>query len=207
MPLSKIICNDTGGWALWHITESVELLSNSVFIETCPTEITALKRKLEWYASRLLMRQLTETLGLNYKGMYKDVFGKPHLINESALISLSHSYPYVAAQLNFNLPVGIDIEQPSTKLLRVAHRVFNLQEQHDAGTDLTKNCVYWCAKEALYKLYGKRGLSFTDNIIIEPFSLMAVGELVGIIITKEIKLEIVLSYQIEKDSILVYTKF
>jgi len=42
-------------------------------------------------------------------------------------------------------------------------------ERLHAGDDLSKMCIYWCAKESLYKWYGKKNLSFKDNIFIEPF--------------------------------------
>ena len=60
---------------------------------------------------------------------------KPSLDQNSHHISLSHSYPYVAAQIDSHA-VGIDVEQPKEKLLRIAHRVFNKAEVKDAGTDL-----------------------------------------------------------------------
>ncbi len=207
MALSKIECNNEGGWALWHITESIDALTFLIKSELCPVEIITPKKKLEWLASRALIQQLSEKVGLPFKGIYKDEFGKPFLKNNSAQISLSHSYPYVAAQLHFSIAVGIDIELPSEKLLRVAHRVFSAAEQQDAGINLTKNCVYWCAKEALYKLYGKRGISFSENIKVEPFSLMNFGELNGMVLTPKTKIEVALCYQIEKDNVVVYTKF
>ena len=192
---------------MWHVTESIEVLTAAKGTELCPAEIIAPKKKLEWLASRLLVQQLAEKAGLVFLGIYKNEYGKPFLKNHSAQISLSHSYPYVAAQLHFTHDVGIDIEQPSPKLLRVAHRVFGLAEQQDAGTDLTKNCIYWCAKEALYKIYGNRGLSFIKDIKIEPFILLNTGELEGAIITIEGKKDVILNYQIEKDIVVVYTKF
>jgi phosphopantetheinyl transferase len=29
--------------------------------------------------------------------------------------------------------------------------------------------VCWCAKEAVYKCYGQKEVSFADNILLEPF--------------------------------------
>jgi len=30
--------------------------------------------------------------------------------------------------------------------------------------------MYWCAKEAIYKLYGKKKISFKNSIYIKPFN-------------------------------------
>ncbi len=205
MPLSKIEFSNNGGWALWHITETHDALALGM-TETWPEEITAPKKQLEWLASRMLIQHLTEKVGLAFNGIYKDEFGKPFLTNHNAHISLSHSYPYVAAQLSFTTSVGIDIEQPSAKIVRVAHRVFDDAEQADAGTDEVKNCVYWCAKEALYKWYGKRGLSFAQHLKVTPFVLMQQGELIGILLTTDAEIEIPLCYHIEQDIVMVFTK-
>jgi phosphopantetheinyl transferase len=204
MPLSKIEFTDDGGWALWHITETHEALAQAV-TEKCPIDITASKKQLEWLASRMLVQHLTEKAGLTFHGIYKDEFGKPFLTNLNAHISLSHSYPYVAAQLNFATSVGIDIEQPSAKIMRVAHRVFDETEQADAGSDKVKNCVYWCAKEALYKWYGKRGLSFALNLKVTPFTLLQQGEILGSVIMTDVEIEIPLYYHIEQELVVVVT--
>ncbi len=36
---------------------------------------------------------------------------------------------------------------------------------------------HWGAKEALYKLYGKGGISFKNDILLSPFSYQSIGNL------------------------------
>jgi phosphopantetheinyl transferase len=142
---------------------------------------------------------------LPYSGIHKDEFGKPFLRELTHHISLSHAYPYVAVQLDSNKSVGIDIEQPTEKLLRIAPRVLSMEELENAGSDIRKHCVYWCAKEALYKVYGKRGLHFADQLLVEPFILEETGDLKGTITVREEKLNVALSYEIEPEFVVVYT--
>jgi hypothetical protein len=78
-------------------------------------------------------------------------------------------------------------------------------ELQDAGNNLTKHCVYWCAKEALYKIDGKKGLHFSNQLNIEPFELQEAGGLKGIISRFE-KQMVHLAYVVDKEFVLVYTK-
>ena len=205
MPLHKIEWTRRQcGWAIWRITETEQELSKLASPETVPADIAAPLKRLEWLGGRLLLRQLVEQAGLSYQGLLKDEFGKPSLDRNAHHISLSHSFPYVAAQIDFDF-VGIDLEQPKEKMIRIAHRVFNPEEERDAGKDLVKNCVYWCAKEALYKIHGSGGISFAKNLSIAPFTLAAGGIIKGKISIGSSVREFDLAYSKESDYILVRT--
>lgn len=127
------------------------------------------QKKKEWLAGRITLRSLARAKNLEYNGVRKDATGKPYLRGHSVEISLSHSFPYVAAILDINSDVGIDLEQPKEKLLRVAPRFLSDRELNEAGNDLRKLCIMWCTKEAIYKLLNKKGLIFRENISIAPF--------------------------------------
>ena len=135
------------------------------------------QKKKEWLAGRITLRYLARAKHLNYKGVRKDESGKPFLRGHNVEISLSHSFPYVAAILDMHTDVGIDLEQPKEKLLRVAPRFLSSAELQNAGNDLKKLCILWCAKEALYKTYNKKGLIFRENIFIAPFHRGDTGHL------------------------------
>lgn len=128
------------------------------------------QKKKEWLAGRITLRYLAREYGLSYEGIRKDPLGKPYLRGHEVEISLSHSYPYVAAILDPDQDVGIDLEQPKEKLHRVAPRFLSISELEDAQNDIRKLCILWCAKEAIYKIYNTKGLIFRDNIFIEPFT-------------------------------------
>jgi phosphopantetheinyl transferase len=148
---------------------------------------------------------MIEDSNLNYPGIVKDEFGKPFLKGLPNQISLSNSFPYVAVQVHPGQSVGIDLEQPRPKLFSVMQRVLTDSEWKDGANNLKKLCIYWCAKEAMYKIYGKRSLIFTEQILIKPFSLGTQGIVEGSIHDELETREITLNYSIEPQYILVTT--
>ena len=205
MPVSKIeSLGENRAWGLWNINET-ELDLSFLSFETCPEDVVHVHKRLEWLAGRALIRALVEHLDLPYSGIRKDEFGKPYLKTLPHYISLSHSYPYVAAQIDQFQSVGIDVEQPKEKLRQIGPRVFSPDEFSDAKGILAKLCVYWCAKEALYKIYGKRNLLFSDNLRVLPFELSDTGLLNGKILIPENETTVQLQYLVTNDYVLVYT--
>jgi 4'-phosphopantetheinyl transferase len=77
---------------------------------------------------------------------------------------------YVAAVINPSSAVGIDMEKMSDKLQRTARKFLSAPEFTHANNELPALCAYWCAKEAVYKQYGKKKISFKDDISILEFS-------------------------------------
>jgi len=206
MPLQKIEWTRyQSGWAIWHIIESFDTLAGLAQPEVCPTDVKNPLKRMEWAAGRALMKTMIDQTGLTYAGLNKDSLGKPQLTNHPHFVSLSNSYPYVAAQLDFLQPVGIDLEQPKSKVVRIAHRVLTQDEVKDAGKDILKNCVYWCAKEALFKLHGKKGISFSEHLGVQPFTLAKAGALLGNISADGNITSIPLEYKITDDFVLVFS--
>src|SRR5690606_12612103 len=121
-------------------------------------------------------------------------------------LSLSHSYPYVAAYLHQHHSIGIDLEQPKPKLLKVASRVLSHAELEYAQNDLIKHCITWCAKEVLVKVYGKKDLIFAENLKIEQFPLAETGHFIGSIIVNGYTTVIPLYFEIFQDFALVLNK-
>jgi 4'-phosphopantetheinyl transferase len=134
MPLENLHTHINSAWALWKIEEDESALALTVApFETVPSSISNPNKRLEFLAGRTLIKKLVESFGLGFQGLTKDIFGKPFLKNHSYQISLSHSYPYVAATIHRSQAVGIDLEQPKQKLLRIAPRVLHPEELKDAG--------------------------------------------------------------------------
>lgn len=205
MPLTYLNANQQEQWALWHIEEAEEDFTHLVN-EDVPKEIINAHKRLEWLAARALIKILSENAGVDFQGIRKDEFGKPHLTGHDLFISLSHSYPYVAAQISAKQAVGIDVEQPKEKLLKVAPRILSTEELANAGSDIIKHCIYWCAKETLYKIYGKGGLHFSHQLNLYPFTLASFGTLTGIINDNSDKQTVTLGYQVHPDFVVVFTQ-
>ena len=70
-----------------------------------------------------------------------------------------------------NRKVGIDIEKQRDKIKRIAPKFTPIEEYQSLGeTDLIRKLtMVWGAKEALYKLYGKKGLRFLEDIFVRDF--------------------------------------
>lgn len=128
------------------------------------------KKKLEFFASRRLMQHMCEELGVAFNGIKKDEFGKPHLIESSHHVSISHSYPYVVCAVNPKTSCGIDIESVRPQLLKIRHKFLNQDELDYCGEDLQRLCLHWSAKEALYKLFGRKRLLFAEQMAVNSIS-------------------------------------
>jgi phosphopantetheinyl transferase len=209
MPILKTAkINDKSVYAIWEITEDAEQLSRLVKsasnVQLPDTDITNDIKRAEWMAGRLLLSSLVNELGKPYSGIYKDEHGKPHLKGFDLHISLSHSYPLVAAIIHHS-PVGIDIEQPKEKLKRIATRFLTEVEQEICGDDLEILCAFWCAKEALYKLYGKKKLIFKENLAIDYKIDNGSKRLSGKVIVNGNTEEYQLRVEKVKNSLLVFT--
>jgi 4'-phosphopantetheinyl transferase len=158
---------------LWHLTEDESFFRPSinklVTDERNLESIHHAKRRTEWLAGRYLVMELAKHVNLSFDGIWTDQFNKPHLILENAHISLSHTPPYVVAILDERSLCGIDVESFRPKLIPLSTKFLNQSELDFAGQNLETLAVLWGAKEALYKLHGRKSLIFKDNLIIKDF--------------------------------------
>jgi phosphopantetheinyl transferase len=206
MPLAKIVRTDQRIRGIWKIEEDEQSLAVQVApFETLPRTISNPLKRLEWLAGRGLVKVLMEKIGLTFQGVTKDEYGKPFPAGCSYQLALSHSYPYVTALLDQYASVGIDLEQPKSKLLKIAPRVLDPAELVNAGDDLVKHCIYWCAKESLVKVYGKKDLTFAENLKISPFELAPDGDIVGRIIVRGIETKVPLHYAVTAQFVTVWS--
>ena len=158
---------------VWQLTETEEellkKLPSSADIDELLT-ISHAQKKREWMAGRIVLAQIVAESGEEFKGTRKDEHGKPFLVDSRHHISITHTLDYVAAVLHPTLPVGIDMEKKNDKLIRTARKYLNESELIEAQDSLSTLCIYWCGKEALYKLNGRNKVSFKDHIGIECFN-------------------------------------
>lgn len=160
-------------FTLWKIEETTTFFLSYLGMQENDLELlsgaTHPTKQLEWLASRSCAKHTAEQLGLTYYGIAKDEYRNPYLIDNNGYVSLSHTNDYAVVVISMDNEVGVDIELISEKLSRVAHKFLSDPEHLHAQDDLETMCIYWCAKESLYKWYGKKNLSFKENIFIEPF--------------------------------------
>lgn len=159
--------------AVWQITESHDelqaLLPSEILTDAELASISHPQKQIEFFCSRLVIKHLANSLNIKYLGIKKDAFGKPYLVGSIWQMSLTHTSKYVAAVLHPSEAIGMDMEKPSETLKRIAYKFLSEAEIAEADSDIEKLCIYWSAKEALYKLYGKRKVIFSENLYILPF--------------------------------------
>lgn len=203
MPAEQFYTAEDTLWGYWRIEEDESVLAVGLPSEKIPTLLTNPLKRLEFLAVRALVKELLNRWSIPFSGLTKDEFGKPFLKDSTIHVSLSHSYPYVAAILHRRKSVGIDLEQPKAKMLRIGPRVLAADELADAGENVVKHCIYWCAKETLIKVHGRKDLIFAKNLRLTPFSLAASGDLIGRIIADGRETTIPLVYIVTDNFVVV----
>lgn len=190
--------------ALWHITEGVDGL---LLLLNCRIDPLVLNVNEQLKKQRISARILVNLLCAEPCNEIKyDGYNKPSLMNSTTKISISHAHDRVAVIINKVNETGIDIELIKSKVERIARRFMSEAElkQLDNSNRIEQLITYWCAKEALYKYYGKKELLFRENIFVEPFAQNASGKLVGHIKTSHINIDLSLCYEKTGDYMLVY---
>lgn len=119
------------------------------------------KRRREHLAWRRIVRR---ELGAKVHIDYNDV-GAPVVDVENRWISVAHGGESVAVAIA-DKPVGVDIESLSRDFDRVAPR-YMTPEEMALSDDMRWSCYVWCAKEAMYKLYGRRGVELRGELRVE----------------------------------------
>lgn len=169
---------------LWKIEEPLSFFTQQVGL-TLPTSnewrvITHTRRKTEWLAARMALQQTMNCWGYEYHGLEKDTIGKPSLIRHPSLsVSIAHSYPYVWVVVSKRPEIGCDIQKPTQKLDVIQQRFLSPEELEEAAGDRWKLCIYWAAKEALYKAEGSINMDFREDLFIHPFVKQEVGTVQG----------------------------
>lgn len=197
-------CGELG---LWEISENVDyLLNHSQYSPLEREEYEALppKRRTQWLAARWLLHEMT---GLSNRVIpEKDAYGKPYLPGFPKQISLSHSGDFAGVALA-DAPVGLDVQRIVGKLSRIEHKFMLAtdSERLSAAHRLEHLHVYWGAKEAMYKAYGKRELAFKEHILLSPFDYDAVGGVCqGRVLKGGVDMRFDIHYGIIKEYMVVY---
>lgn len=133
------------------------------------------KRRREHLAWRRIVRR---ELGAKVHIDYNDV-GAPVVDVSGRWISVAHGGESVAVAIA-DTPVGVDIESLGRDFDRVAPR-YMTSEELSLSSNEHWACYALCAKEAMYKLYGRRGVELRGDIRLESFdseSMVIYGSMV-----------------------------
>ncbi len=193
---------------IWEITESLETLHQQSSLSAAERSyyatLKSTMRKKHWLSYRLIVPHILPPPSVS--GISYDEYGKPLLENGKGYISAAHSGKFAALIASKNNNVGLDIEAINPKIVRLSHKFLSSVEMqyNFAGKETESLCLIWCAKEALYKLFGKGGLSFAEHLHIEPFIYDGQGTVTGKIVKGNINRSFRLYYETLHDYMMVY---
>lgn len=155
---------------VWELAETSEelltLLPSDILLNVDLSKISHPQKQREFLGSKVAVAALADLLKLDFRGTGKDQDGKPYLVGSGWQMSVTNSAEYIGVVFHPSCNIGIDIEKPSLKMWNILERMFTPVEVMAVGDDLYTMSVYWSAKEALYKLYGKRKVDFRVNLAI-----------------------------------------
>lgn len=166
-------------FAIWKIEETEDFLVQKLQLdESEQKRLQSLgkgKRTLHWLATRVLLRYLLNTD--QYISCPSDTNGKPYLPDYPYKISLTHSYDYAGVMLSSKGECGMDLEIVKNKVVRIKEKFLKTEELNfiDKEQEIEQLYACWCAKEAVYKLQGNKGVSFLQDMTIQPFTFKAQG--------------------------------
>lgn len=127
-------------------------------------------KKREWATARLAIFDALQQLQIPYPGFFKDEHGKSQSMNGQGFVSLTHTLGFAGAIFHREQPVGIDMDLIREKILGIGFRFLDPQELDFLEKDPAHYTMAWSAKESIFKCQGKRGVSFRENILLEPFA-------------------------------------
>ncbi|MGV6845924.1 MAG: 4'-phosphopantetheinyl transferase family protein [Lutibacter sp.] len=172
MPLYKTIhINQNTTIYIWKIVESLAQLKDGILLKENSLNRIESMKSLTHKKGFLSIRQLLKQANLSDNDLYYNDLGKPFLNNEKH-ISITHSFEFSAIIISDDL-VGIDIEKNRDKILKIKHRFIKFDSQliSEKDNSIALYTTIWGAKESLFKIYPFGGLTFKDDIFIEPFEL------------------------------------
>lgn len=206
--ITKHYLNEFSILGVWKIEEDIETLLKMVVLDNDEKKkyksYSSTSRKLEFLSVRAL---LAELIGREARIVYNKN-NKPFLRDGSRFISISHSHKLTAILLSTNEKVGIDLEYMSTNIAALAFKFLNWRERVSKKDEQKRYHLYihWCAKEALYKICDKEGISIRKNLTIEPFRVQDSGEIKGHVHTDKINESFDLYYSKYDNYAIVWTK-
>jgi len=174
--ITKHYLNEYSVLGVWKIEEDLDNLLSMIILD--PAD----KKKYKGFRSNSRKLEFLSVRALLAELLGKDARivynknNKPFLKNGSHFISITHSQKLTAILLSTNEQVGIDLY------------------------------IHWCAKEALYKICDKEGISIRNNITIEPFEVKDSGEIKGKVHTGKINESFDLFYTRYDNYAIVWTK-
>ena len=193
--LKKKLDNDAE-IGVWQITETEEELKELSSTPTDEMEEISFIRSESLRKQRLAVRALLNTMFDDKVYLSHHDNGKPYIENNPINISITHTAKYVAVILHEEENVGIDIESLDRDFSVVEKKALSEDEIEDLEDEKRNEelAIYWCAKEAIFKLLSRYNVDFAEQIEVERFRPRGEGELEATFTYKDEEEEFDLEY-------------
>ncbi len=157
------IDNDTK-LGIWKIEEEEDFFLKEVMAQR---NVSHPHKKLQHLAGRYLLKYLFTDFPVSLIRIADT--RKPFLQNEAYHFSISHCGDYAAAIVSRSKRVGIDIEIPTGKILKIEHKFLHPDERlmiddWEEGDRSRLLTLFWSAKEAMFKWWGNGEVDFSDML-------------------------------------------
>lgn len=118
-------------------------------------------RRDEYLTWRAVVRRcLGCGVGISY-----DAVGAPTVDTPDIYISVAHSAGMTAVAIDSGR-CGVDIEALDRDFSKGVRRILSARELSLSGRDCWPAAA-WCAKEAMYKYYGRRGVNMAREMVLD----------------------------------------
>lgn len=152
---------------IWKIEENEDFFRGNVPLHR---EVTHPHKRLQHLAGRFLLQYLFPDFP--YELIRIADTRKPFLPGEQYHFSISHCGDYAAAIVSRSSRVGVDVEVPVPRILRIADKFLSPREKEiygipanpQSGNDYLLPTICWSAKEAVFKWYGEGAVDFRSHI-------------------------------------------
>ena len=172
---------------VWQITETEQELIELSSTPSDEMEEISFLRSESMRKQRLAVRALLNTLFEEKVYLSHHDNGKPYQENNPVNISITHTEKYVAVILHEENDCGIDVESLDRDFSAVEKKALSEDEIEDLEDEKRNEqlAIYWCAKEAIFKLLSRYNVNFAEQIEVERFRLRGEGELEATFIDKD----------------------
>jgi len=196
----------------WQILESeLELLqmasmgqaeARAQMVEAL-SEVKSPARRLEWLATRALLAGIL----MDVPRIRHDAFGKPSLEGIPRHLSVTHSKGLVGVMLSEHQEIGLDAERMSDKIAQIAFKFLHPEQAEPllSSRNMLHLYMHWCGKEALFKLYGKGGLDFKEQLHVHLETIDDQGRFEGTIAKDGQERRVPMGHLLREDFLAVWT--
>jgi phosphopantetheinyl transferase len=156
--------SETTRLGIWKIEESEDFFKGNV---PQHRDVTHPHKRLQHLAGRFLLQFLFPDFP--YQLIQIADTRKPYLPGEQYHFSISHCGDYAAAIVSEQSRVGIDIEIPVEKIIRIRDKFLSTDEKRKwsvggSHPDARTITLLWSCKESVFKWYGDGGVDFSEQI-------------------------------------------